>query len=118
MLGRPYRTRTKKVQGFYAALFKWEWVAGENATSDYLHIVTNGNYIGGMPPAGPETANLPPHWLAYFLVSDLEASTSRATASGAHLHHGPVHIPNAGSFTILADPQGAAFALFKSERAG
>jgi uncharacterized protein len=110
----------KKVQGFYASLFNWEWVLGQNATpetADYLHIVTNGKYIGGMPPAGPETAKLPPHWLAYFLVSDLEASTSRATSSGAHLHHGPVHIPDAGSFAILTDPQGAAFALFKSERA-
>jgi predicted enzyme related to lactoylglutathione lyase len=106
----------KKVQRFYASLFKWEWVLGKDA--DYLHIVANGNYIGGMPPTGPETAKLKPHWLAYFLVSDLEASTSRATASEARLHRGPVHIPDAGSFTILTDPQGAAFALFKSERAG
>jgi len=35
----------------------------------------------------------------------------KAKASGAQVHHPPTDIPEVGRFAVLADPQGAAFAI-------
>ncbi|MNC98871.1 27 kDa antigen Cfp30B [compost metagenome] len=62
------------------------------------------------PPHLPP--NVPSFWLPYFLVTDVETSVAKATSLGAQVHFGPQTIPDGGRFAVLADPQGAAFAVF------
>jgi uncharacterized protein len=56
---------------------------------------------------------VPPFWVTYFMVDDVDASATKAQSLGAALHHGPMDIPNVGRFAVLGDPQGASFAIFK-----
>src|SRR5262245_16925594 len=71
---------------------------------------------GGMMqmPNKPETANVPPHWLAYVTVENIDAATKKAQTLGAKVHVQPTDIPNIGKFSIIADPTGAALGLFQA----
>ena len=95
---------------FYTGLFGWnartdpggytEWHRGEAA-------------VGGMIAIDPQWGPMPPHWLPYFMVSDCDASTGRANELGGRTMMPPREIPKVGRFALLADPQGAGFAVIK-----
>jgi predicted enzyme related to lactoylglutathione lyase len=55
------------------------------------------------------------HWLAYVDVADTEVTATKAKELGGQVLHGPISIPTVGSFAVLADPQGAVFAVFTSK---
>jgi hypothetical protein len=99
-----------KAAEFYSQMFGWTAVPGE---SGYLHIRNGEQFIGGMPPAKPGSSNAPPHWMIYFQVADGAASTSKAKELGANILFGPIYTENVGHISVLADPQGAVFALFQ-----
>jgi len=100
-------------KAFYEALFGWSFVTGKDKPEDsYLHIKNGEAYIGGVLPDSHRHHNAPAHWLIYFLVADCDASTAKATELGARVYAPPMSIDNDVRFSVLADPQGAVFALF------
>jgi len=106
-LNTPNRQRAVE---FYSALFGWTITAGEGKDPNgYLHIMNGEKFIGGIPPA----LQGPPHWLIYFYVSDVDASTAKAKEMGANTFLPPTSMEGVGRLTVLADPQGAVFAMFK-----
>ena len=66
----------------------------------------------------PSTAilMLQPHWLVYFQVADVEAATAKVAQLGGKVLMPPRKMENVGTWSIVADPQGAVFSLFKSAR--
>lgn len=66
--------------------------------------------LGGMMTT-PKEQGMPPAWLFYVDVADLDAAISRATAMGAKVLNGPMEVPGGARVAQLMDPQGAAFAL-------
>jgi uncharacterized protein len=98
---------------FYSGLFGWKVMAGEKDPSGYLHIQNGEAFIGGIPPAQHHPAGVPPHWLSYFLVADVDASAARAKELGAKVLFGPMTMEDVGRWAVVQDPQGAAFAIFK-----
>ena len=68
--------------------------------------------VGMMPMPAQVPAQVPSYWLPYFMVADCDASTAKASSLGAKTMVDPLDIPNTGRFAVLADPQGAMFALF------
>lgn len=70
------------------------------------------NNAGGMMPMPPNMKGVPSNWVAYFAVTDCDASTKKVTDLGGKTIAPPMDIPNIGRFSIVADPQGAVFALF------
>jgi predicted enzyme related to lactoylglutathione lyase len=110
-LNTPDRDAAKK---FYSALLGWKFVTGKDKDeSTYWHIMNGERGIGGMPPAEHQQPGAPPHWMIYYLVSDCKASFEKATSLGARGYVPPMTIEGAGEMAVLADPQGAVFALFK-----
>ena len=103
-------------QAFYTGLFGWKISAGEHDTSGYLHIQNGEAYIGGIPPAEHRNPKAPPHWLVYFQVADVDATAAQAKELGARIWLPPTSMENVGRFSVMADPQGAALAIFKSAR--
>jgi predicted enzyme related to lactoylglutathione lyase len=103
---------------FYSRLFGWQMVKGKDMTSaqpgDYYHIVCGSDFIGGVPPASNRDPNAPPHWLLYFAVDDCDDAVSRARKLGARVYVEPMTIGNTGRLSVLADPQGAVFAVFEA----
>jgi uncharacterized protein len=103
----------ERARTFYSALFGWQVLLGENDPSGYLHIKNGEAFIGGIPPAAHRNPNAPPHWLAYILVTDCDETAAKATQSGAKIFFGPTTMENVGRMAVMADPQGAIFAIFQ-----
>ena len=106
----------ERAKAFYSGLLGWQIAPGEKDPSGYLHIKNGEHFIGGMPPAKFCQPGVPPHWLAYFLVDDVDATANKAKELGANLFMSPTTMEGVGRWSVIADPQGAVFAIFKSAR--
>jgi uncharacterized protein len=106
----------ERAQKFYSGLLGWQFTRGEKDDSGYLHIKNGEHFIGGIPPAKHLQFGAPPHWLAYFQVDDVDATANKAKEMGAKLYMPPMSVEGVGRMSIIADPQGAVFAIFKSAR--
>ncbi len=104
---------------FYSELFGWQIMKeDEDSAHNYWHIKNGEEFIGGIPPASHRQAGTPAHWLAYFTVSDCDATATAAKNLGAKLYMPPTDFENVGRISIMADPQGATFAIFKAAARG
>jgi uncharacterized protein len=102
---------------FYAQLFGWKIMKeDEDPAHNYHHIANGQDFIGGIPPASHRDPSVPPHWLVYFSVSDCDGTVTKATQLGARVYLSPMNIEDLGRMAVLADPQGAAFAIFQASR--
>jgi predicted enzyme related to lactoylglutathione lyase len=100
---------------FYSGLFGWRIATSENDPSGYLHIANGENFIGGIPPAKFRDPNLPPHWMAYFYVSNCDETAAKTMELGGKTLLAPMTIEKVGRMAILEDPQGAVFATIGPE---
>jgi predicted enzyme related to lactoylglutathione lyase len=106
----------ERAKEFYSSLFGWQLTAGEHDTSDNLHIKNGETFIGGIPDPRHQGSNSPPHWLSYFFVADVDEAAKKVRALGGKIWGPPMTVEGAGRMAIVADPQGAAFALFNPSR--
>jgi predicted enzyme related to lactoylglutathione lyase len=53
-----------------------------------------------------------PGWMGYIGVEDADTAVRKLTEAGGKVHRPPADTPGIGRFAIVADPHGAAFALF------
>jgi predicted enzyme related to lactoylglutathione lyase len=106
----------KRASDFYSGLFGWQIAADPKDPSGYLHIKNGEHFIGGVPPAAHRQPGVPPHWMAYFQVDDVDAVANKAKDAGANLYLPPMTMEGVGRMSVIADPQGAVFAIFKSAR--
>lgn len=98
---------------FYEGLFGWAMTPGRGKDeSSYLHIMAGEKGIAGILPDSHRNPNAPPHWMPYFMAADADASTARAQQLGAMVYAPPMNAGEGLRFAVLADPQGAVFALF------
>jgi predicted enzyme related to lactoylglutathione lyase len=114
-LSTPDPERAKQ---FYSGLFGWHVEAGEKDQSGYLHIKNGENFIGGIPPVQHRDPTIPPHWLIYFSVADVDGLAAKAKQMGARFYVEPMSIEGVGRLAVMADPQGAVSAIFKESPRG
>jgi uncharacterized protein len=100
---------------FYGDLFGWRMAEGESmrpaAPGTYFHIVKGDTMIGGIPPSEHRHPDTPAHWMIYFQVDNCEATVAKATSIGGTVLMPPMEMEGVRKFAVLADPQGARFAL-------
>ena len=94
-------------KAFYTGLFGWT----TKDSPEYIEVLNQGRPIAGM--MAPPQEGIPPHWLVYFAVSDCDASARKATDLGGESLVPPTDIPSVGRFSVMKDPQGAAFAIIQ-----
>jgi uncharacterized protein len=98
-------------RAFYADVFGWEPADAGMEGMDYTEWKLGGRTIAGMLPMPDMVpAEVPAHWLVYFGVADTDATVATATGLGATTLLPPTDIPP-GRFAVLADPDGATFAV-------
>jgi predicted enzyme related to lactoylglutathione lyase len=100
-----------KARTFYEKLFGWHTESMPMPGSDPYQVIHNGNAgIGGYANASEGTPNA---WLSYLSVLDVDAANKAALGAGARSLMAPMNYGSAGRAATLADPTGAAFALWK-----
>ncbi len=102
---------SSKAQEFYGKLAGWEFAPMPMGDIDYTIVKNGGKDAAGMMPMdGPQFEGIPAHWLVYFAVADCDEIANKAQQSGGRVNVPPTDIP-IGKFAVLADPQGAVFAV-------
>jgi predicted enzyme related to lactoylglutathione lyase len=104
---------TGKAGEFYTGLFGWGKNVQEMGPMTYTSFMNGERPAGGMYKPTPDMGEVPPHWLAYFAVSDTDATAAKAKDLGATLFVPPSDIPGVGRFSVIQDPQGAVFGIIK-----
>lgn len=110
-------TDSDKAGDFYTGLFGWGKDVQNLGPMEYTMFTHGDRPTAGMLKMTPDMGNTPPNWLVYFAVDDCDARTQKATELGGNVMKPADDIPGIGRFSILTDPQGAAFAIIKLEGA-
>jgi predicted enzyme related to lactoylglutathione lyase len=102
---------------FYCEVIGWNFAELQmEGYADYcMKLPDDDETVAGICHARGVNADLPPQWLIYFNVADLDRSMARCIALGGHIVAGPRHL-NDGRFCVVRDPAGAAVALFEPPR--
>lgn len=99
---------------FYTRLAGWGTMPWQGEGDPYTMWTNDEVPMGGVMPL-PEEAkavDAPPHWIAYVMVPDTKETVALTEDLGGSVVVPATEIPNVGSFAILHDPQGGAFATF------
>jgi predicted enzyme related to lactoylglutathione lyase len=100
---------------FYGGLLGWTFRDSQSGRTAYAEALLNGRSVAGIiqrsMPAGEKRE---PAWLSFFAVKDVDATEQTAVQNGAKVLFGPHSFPLRGREAVLADPQGAVFAILAS----
>ena len=108
---------TPAAADFYGKLFGWQASpfkpqgAPENAPdytifhTDRTDVMGVGGMVQAMDPC------VPPMWVPYVVVKQLEESLAKAEQLGAKVLVPPMSVGEVGRIAVLRDPQGATFGL-------
>jgi len=106
-------TDTARAGSFYTSLLGWAAEIQPMSAGSYTMFTDQGAPRGGMLALAPSGGAVPPHWLVYFAVSDVEGQTTLAQSLGGTVRVPPTDAPGVGRFSVLSDPQGAVFAAIE-----
>lgn len=107
-------TDTESAKKFYGEVAGWGIQPFEG--SPYTFWMNGGDMIGGMMPISDEMRSngVKPNWIASVGVEDVDATVAKTTELGGTIVAPPMDMPDIGRYAIIADPQGASLAIFKS----
>jgi len=109
-----YSKDPDKAKEFYKGLFGW----GSHSSTEpmeYTEFQVGDRTIGGMMKLTEQMGPMPPNWLVYFDVEDTPATIEKVNKAGGNVLMGPMQIDGVGNIAVIADPQGAVFAVIKME---
>ena len=112
MLWHEVNTRDhRKAADFYCRVFGLEARKIDAPGIDYMTLHKGQKTAGGVLQMNEQwPADVPPHWMAYFAVADVDASVAQVEELGGKMHVPPFDTPY-GRQSVVTDPWGAAFTL-------
>jgi predicted enzyme related to lactoylglutathione lyase len=108
-------TDAGKAKSFYGTLFDWKLEDMPMGDMTYT-MIRVGEGTGGGLMQNP-MPGAPSMWLAYVLVDDVRAATSKAASLGASVVKDATEVMGAGTFSIITDPTGAMLGLWQPKKA-
>lgn len=103
------------LRDFYAAVTGWrpEPVDMGGYADFNMCRPGDGTPAAGVCHARGANANLPPQWLIYVVVADLDASLAAVREHGGEVLAEP-SVPEGERYAVVRDPAGAALALYQT----
>ena len=99
-------TDLEAAKAFYSAVLGWEYAGDEH----YTDIMNHGRPNGGMLQMD---TGMPPCWMPYFTVADIDAGTARVTELGGSITAPKQALPGGSVRSVVADPAGAHFYIIQ-----
>lgn len=105
----------EKARKFYGELIGWKIQSQDMGGFTYHMINTpGGQQVGGMMQMdGDCWQGVPPHWMPYIAVENIDDAAARVTKLGGQVKVPVTPIPNIGRFCVIEDPTGATISLFQ-----
>jgi uncharacterized protein len=102
----------EEIRDFYSAVVGWSWSPVDmDAYDDYnMTAPSGGEAVAGICHARGVNAKLPPQWLMYVAVEDVDESARRCRDLGGAVVDGPRPMGR-WRFAVIRDPAGAYAAL-------
>jgi predicted enzyme related to lactoylglutathione lyase len=104
-----------RAKAFYSRLFDWNLQDIPMPGGGSYTMIGVGEGTGGGMLSDPD---IPPSWLAYVGVDDVVATTAKARSLGATIVQEVMEVGDYGWMSIITDPTGATFALWKAKLPG
>jgi uncharacterized protein len=99
-------------KSFYKEMFGWNYKESKDGMPYTELMLAGGDRpFGGIFALPEEMAAVPPFWMTYIAVDDVDAATKKVQDLGGKVHREPTDIPGVGRFSIVADPSGAVLAM-------
>jgi predicted enzyme related to lactoylglutathione lyase len=102
------------VRDFYSAVVGW--TTSEVPMGDYsdycMHPADDEPPVAGVCHARGVNADLPPRWLVYVIVADLNRSLAECRSKGGKVVCGPRNMGES-RYAVIEDPAGAVLGLFQ-----
>jgi predicted enzyme related to lactoylglutathione lyase len=104
-----------RARSFYGELMGWiphhrDFEGGQS----YTMFQCRDSMLGGMVSMDP-AQGVPPHWIAYVTVDDVDAAATLVPRLGGRIVQEPTDLPGTGRFAVIQDPDGAAISLFRHD---
>ncbi|MFF2544277.1 VOC family protein [Kitasatospora sp. NPDC058063] len=100
---------------FYGEAFGIE-IEPMPGVDSYWVLQVGGKAVGGATLLANDPPGTPPHWLTYFAVDDVDSTVDALVKRNGTVLAPPFDMV-AGRMTVVADPQGAPFAMIKPKPA-
>jgi len=112
--------KPEATQRFYTELFGWTFHEigprfGAIASANYTLIRHEGRMIGGMIDESRLDSDLElSQWVGLMSTADIDASVATLRREGGTVYTPPTDLADRGRIAVVADPQGALFALLET----
>jgi predicted enzyme related to lactoylglutathione lyase len=103
-------TDMKAAEAFYQAVVGWGVQDGGSPDMAYTVLTVEGQGVAGIMPL-PQEGHMPPAWLTYVAVDDVDAAAAKLETLGGKVMKPPQTVPGVIRFAVVADPQGAGFLI-------
>lgn len=108
-------TNVQAAKEFYGKVFGWQFSEIDMGDMSYTMVNHNDRSLAGIWSIPKESQNqIPPHWMSYILVENLDQSLEKAIQNGASIVKPASPAGNFGRFAIITDPAGAHIALWQT----
>jgi predicted enzyme related to lactoylglutathione lyase len=108
----------EEIRDFYARVVGW--VPEPVSMGDYadfnMTMPGSGEPVAGICHARGVNAGLPPVWMVYLVVENLDQSLAGVRQGGGEVLIGPKAMGPGSSYAVIRDPAGAAVALYEIGR--
>ncbi len=98
---------------FYSEVVGWRTADSAMPGPTYTLLFDGDVTVGGIMAIPEENRGMPPVWMGYIGVSDVDDYARKVVTLGGKIWKGPQDIAGVGRFAVAADPHGAGFILFK-----
>ncbi len=105
----------RKACEFYSSLLGWRFEEMPMPDGVYRIAKLGDNTVAGLfEMKGKDFEGVPPHWLSYIEVDDIDNRVAAAKRAGATMIREPFDVEGVGRIAILKDPVGALIAWMTS----
>ena len=108
-------TDTAAAKKFYGDVIGWGAQDSGAPGMNYTVFNVKGQGVAGLMPIPEDArkAGVPPAWMGYIAVDDVDRAAARVVKEGGKVMRQPWDVPGVIRIAVVADPQGAGFMIAK-----
>lgn len=108
----------KGAKEFYTKLFGWKYDDKPTPHGNYCMALVNGKTVAAIMEMNEDMkqgSDVPPHWVNYIYVDDVDATTAKVEAAGGKVCMPVMDVMSAGRMSAIQDSTGAHINLWQKK---